>query len=53
VFFLVAGLWPFAIPAGAVADGTDPAALRQLFVDDFTEGLTNLFVGLAVRATAG
>lgn len=51
-FFMVAGLWPFANPADAVADGADPATLRQIFVDDLTEGLTNLFVGLTVRASA-
>ena len=49
-FFIVAGLWPYANPADAVADGADPSLLLSTFTDNLTEGLTNILVGLTVRA---
>ena len=49
-FFLVAGLWPYANPVDALADGADPALLLNTFTVNLAEGLTNILVGVAVRA---
>ncbi|WP_218010842.1 TetR/AcrR family transcriptional regulator [Herbidospora mongoliensis] len=53
VFVITAGLWPYATPSDTVAQvsremGIPPAA--EMFAAGLREGLTNLIIGLSVRA---